>query len=479
MEIFDYENMFRDSLQKGISLFCGAGFSVEAMDGDGKCLPIGKELLQELKLEMPAIQSYKNLPRACTKLENTDKKSFYNFLERRFCVKEYNLLYNELLKVNIKSIFTTNIDDLFFKIYENNSTQYFLNDCSKKGKDPYDSHGIPYFPLHGCVRDEDKGYVFGVTEIASAFSERTKEMAWKRLTQEVSNTPVLFWGWNFADAGPIEAMYGENSSIDENIYRWVLLYEKDEEMIDFLHSLKFNVIVGDTIELLEYIKECNLENKNQISEVENFSETDFSEFLIPKNDEKLISYPFEQYFVEYSPKWSFVYSNQIYKTSHYKKVVDTIAQNKDIIVIGMRSSGKTTLMMQLLVDYQTDKMKHYMINPSLEQVERYLKLLNGRKSLLFVDDCLRDTNGMIKLLENNNVQVVGFERDFSYEGQYLRIKSFPFEMIDITEIKAEDAQSILDSVPYKLKKENASTKNFFKDPTMISELPDLVLTQAL
>lgn len=474
MKIFDYEHMFRNALKNGISLFCGAGFSVEAMDANEKKLPVGQALLEELKQEMPLIESYKNLSRACTKLEKTDKKTFYNFLGNRFRVKKYDDLYNELLKVNIKSIFTTNIDDLFFGIYENNATPYFLNDCSKNGKDPYDNYAIPYYPLHGCVRDEDKGYVFGVTEIASAFSERSKEKAWKQLTQEVSDTPVLFWGWNFADAGPIEAMYGENSNIDENIYRWVLLYEEDEEMIDFLHSLKFNVIVGDTIELLKYIKDCNIEDRNQTYDIDIFNEADFAEYMIPNNNEKLISYPFEQYFIDYSPKWSFVYSNQIYKISHYKKIVDTIVRNKDIIVIGMRSSGKTTLMMQLLVNCQTDKAKHFLINPSLEQVERYLKLLNGRRSLLFVDDCLRDTSGMIKLLASSNVQVVGFERDFSYEGQYLRIKNYPFEMIDITEITKEDAQSILDSVPYKLKKENASTRRFDKDPTIINLLSGIL-----
>ena len=227
-----------------------------------------------------------------------------------------------------------------------------------------------------------KGYVFGVTEIASAFSERSKEDAWRHLTQEVSNKPVLFWGWNFEDAGPIEAMYGEDSDINNNIYRWVLLYEKNAET--------------------------------------------FAEYMIPNNDNKLISYPFEEYFAEYSPRWSYIYSNQIYRTIHYRKIVDAITKNQDVIVIGMRATGKTTLMMQLLVDYQTDKMKHYMINPSLEQVKKYLARLNGRKSLLFVDDCLRDTYAMIKLLECRNVQVVGFERDFSYEGQYLRLKNLPF-----------------------------------------------------
>ena len=142
------------------------------------------------------------------------------------------------------------------------------------------------------------------------------------------------------------------------------MYEKDEEMIDFLHSLKFNVIVGDTLQLLEYIKEYNLEHIEAEKEEKDFSTEDaetFAEYMIPNNDNKLISYPFEEYFVEYSPRWSYIYSNQIYRTIHYRKIVDAITKNQDVIVIGMRATGKTTLLMQRLADYQTDNMKHYMI----------------------------------------------------------------------------------------------------------------------
>ncbi len=42
---FGYENLFREALRDGINLFCGAGFSVEAEDKDGKKLPTGFELL--------------------------------------------------------------------------------------------------------------------------------------------------------------------------------------------------------------------------------------------------------------------------------------------------------------------------------------------------------------------------------------------------------------------------------------------------
>lgn len=50
-----YEGLFRDALRKGINLFCGAGFSVEASDYSDKKLPIGVALLNELKEVFPII----------------------------------------------------------------------------------------------------------------------------------------------------------------------------------------------------------------------------------------------------------------------------------------------------------------------------------------------------------------------------------------------------------------------------------------
>lgn len=50
LEGIEFEDMFKKALKTGIMLFCGAGFSVEAVDEEGKQFPTGKGLLDELKL---------------------------------------------------------------------------------------------------------------------------------------------------------------------------------------------------------------------------------------------------------------------------------------------------------------------------------------------------------------------------------------------------------------------------------------------
>jgi hypothetical protein len=462
-----FENLFKKALKDGINLFCGAGFSVESMDKSGKILPVGKGLLDELKMQFPLLKSYNNLPRACTKLTQTDKSSFYAFIKNRFSVCDFSDLYFSLLKIKIKNIYTTNIDDLFFKIFEYSSEKLYLNDSSNRGKEYTDNYSINYFPLHGCVRSEPN-YVFGTTEIASAFSNRNKN-SWSNLAADAANDCILFWGWNFEDSGPIEAMYGGNNKIDENINKWVLLRNPSEEMKDYLKSLRFNIIIGDTKQMLEYISDF-INKEELIPTPQNDEVHLFKNYQAPENNKSLASYRLDSFFLDYTPRWSHIYSEQLPKLTHYKHIADLIETKNDIIGIGIRGSGKTTLLMQLIAFINTNKPKHVLYSPTLDQAKIYLKILNGRKSILFIDDCFRDTDAIIELLKARNVQLVCFDRDYNFEQQSHRIKDLHFEFIDITQITQEDAQSIINIIPKEIKKFGASTKRFDKDPTILNLL---------
>lgn len=466
-----YENLFKQALQNGINLFCGAGFSVEAEDKNGAKLPVGDGLFNELKEKFESIKPYKSLPRACTKLVSEEKEEFYSFLRSRFSVAKYDPLYNSLSKVNLKNIYTTNIDDLFFKIFDGIEANKYLNDASEKGRTYNDKSSIDYYPLHGCVRKKG-GYVFGATELASAFSNQNAT-SWRMLAKDSSKDAFLFWGWNFNDPGPLEAMYGNNNDIDNNIKRWVLLYEPSEEALDYLTSQKFNIIIGDTRSMLSYIDKVIRSNDNIFNEDVSDVTQNLKEYTVPSPD-NVISYPLETFFLGYSPRWSHIYSRTakqtIPKTENYKKIADNIAAEKDIVVLGIRASGKTTLMMQLLAYYDSAKLKHQMVGPSYEEVALYLKRLGNHKSLLFVDDCFRDTDAISALMSADNVQVVAFDRDFSYEQQFHRIKSFPFEAIDVTEITQRDAQEILDIIPEDLRRKPGGTTSWRKDPTILNLL---------
>ena len=468
-----YENLFRQALANGINLFCGAGFSVEAKDKRGNNLPVGEELLKELKDEFPSIVSYSKLSRACTKLKQTDKQSFYNFLNNRFTVSDFSESYCSLLKINIKNIYTTNIDDLFFEIFNKSANEKYLNDKSTRGtifeaELSGSSKYVNYFPLHGCVRTTED-YVFGETEIASAFSQKNVKKSWESLARDAEENAILFWGWNFEDAGPIEAMYGGQHNIDNNVKKWVLLYERNEETIDYLQTLNFNIILGDTNAMLQYLCDFvsqSFDKREEFIGGDKNLEEKMKKYCPPQNDNHLVSYPLSSFFVDYTPRWSYIYSGAIPKLKYFKQIADFAAAGKNVIITGIRGSGKTTLLMQLVVMLETKMAKHYMVSPSLEEVQVYCKELSGSQSILFIDDCFRDTEALLYLLNEKNVQIICCDRDFNFERQFHKIKKMNFEAVDITALSDEDAQEILNIIPREIKKDEASTKKFKEDPIL-------------
>ena len=83
------ENTFLASLRSGINLFAGAGFSVLASDRNGRTLPIGTSLKEELadffdQTQLNAIE----LPQAYAVLNSKFSNELRRFLNERFVLNE-------------------------------------------------------------------------------------------------------------------------------------------------------------------------------------------------------------------------------------------------------------------------------------------------------------------------------------------------------------------------------------------------------
>lgn len=477
----EYEESFKKALCSGINLFCGAGFSVGAKNFYGDSLPLGKILLEKLKQTFKSIDIgfYTDLTKACTKIEKNDKSSFRKFIEKTYTVTNIDIKsgfdYTTLLSLPVKKIFTTNVDDLWFKLFEDKNIKKILHDCSLDGSDYItEDDVINYYPLHGCVRNKDD-YVFSLTDIARVYNDSNRKSSWRALAKEAESYPILFWGWNFDDFSAIEAMYSDNE-LDKNHNKWFLVFENDKEKIDYLRTLGFNIIYGDTLKLLNYLDVFIKSNKAIVNDGLEKTRKDDSNYRIP-NIKNISSYPLESYYLDYMPRWCYIYNDEISKTHHYREISELISSGKNIIVFGIRGCGKTTLMMELLKDYNsTNAIKHYLKTATLENVKRYLNVIGNVRTLLFIDDCLSFPAGFDYLLTQQNVQVVGFDRDFAYESQYHRFSKRNIVSYDVSAINNLDAQEILNKIPVKLLRKNFSTKNLEKDPIIPNFLAENLLT---
>jgi len=442
---FDHQNLFEEMVCNKMSLFCGAGFSILAKDKDGKELPLGESLLKELQDFFPRCKKQNDLSKAAQVINaSPDKEDFMSFLTQRFTVYDYDSRYNNLTSLGFHRVFTTNIDDLLYKVFstENacNTESKYINTTNNRGQ-TYKEGAINYYALHGCVRHQSPKYIFSKRDIASAYTSVIRTERWDTFKTAIQNDAILFWGWNFDDSDVLGAIPDDISH-----HIWAILYDPADGVVEYVQSMGFHIIISETSDMLDYLMKFISSHKNNSQNTKAIIQKSMIRYCIPQKGD-VPSTPFEKFFSEYSPEWSFIYSGEVPKTHWLSEVENYIASGKNVLVYSMRGCGKTTLMMQLLHFYSTEKPKHFLDEPTIEEASIYLKELGQTKALLFVDNCFRDTDALILLMNSLNVQVIGFDRDYSFERQNYKLNPDKYISCDITFVNDTDVAGIIEKIP--------------------------------
>ena len=443
----DNKNTLLQYLTSGINLFVGAGFSIEAKNKDGFPLPLGGQLSDEIIAHFN-LQEYTSLDlrQLSTILESTKKNEFFNFLRNRFSVTEYNPLYKSLLTANIKSIISTNIDDLWFHIVSSDDN-FYINDITISGPSYQDRSAIDYIPLHGYVHHNPLDFVFTDLNIAASFSSDPDK--WHFLTERIQRTPTIFWGYSLKDAGVLQSLHSATINYREHKDKWIVLRNNDNASISFFESLGFKIIIAETLELLEYIQKLNL--KIFIKHLSFSTKKIFPEYSIPELSEISVR-SIESFYLGLQPEWCDIFTGNLHKISHYNAIVDSIYSNKHTIVIGIPVCGKTTLMMQ--VAYSINYNGHKLVCNSLTftQAKFIVKKLNGEKALIFIDNFSDDTE-ILKIFYNEpNIQFVAFDRSYLFDLISHTIDRKKTNILEISELQDSDINKIYENIPLSIRK---------------------------
>lgn len=251
------EYTFRQILAQGINLFIGSGFSILAKDKKNRTLPVGSSLASEIisRFKVPHL-SHLSLLQICTIIETTNRDELYSYFRNRFSVESFDRRYSVLTRLNIKNIFTTNVDDLIYKIYSH-SHKHFLNDIDVQGPAFADRNAINIVTLHGSVIDNNRPMTFGTLDIAASF--RTDPDRWHFLTGKIQDLPTLFWGYSMSDAGTLEALSPHSVQGRPHKGKWIVLRPSTEEgTAQYFKALGFQIITADTDEFLDFLKGMRL-----------------------------------------------------------------------------------------------------------------------------------------------------------------------------------------------------------------------------
>ena len=438
----EHQNTLEHAFKHGVNLFVGAGFSTLAKDKKGKFLPVGAQLSEELASHFGKNPKY-NLPQICTILESSAQKEYYDYLVSRFTVGFVNPLYYNITRLNVKSIYTTNIDDLVIKIYKNRNDR-FLNSQYEEGPST-DSKAINYLALHGSVVSNPHRFVFDISSLANIYTDVPR--IWNCLAREIEMRPTVFIGYGFSDTSVIQAITSQQHFQNLRKDIWVVLRKEDQQYADLYQSMGFKIIKADLIDFLSYLGDFNGLATN--SDVEDERAMMLKEYMVPHTIQELSSQrSISEFYGGSAPRWSDILSNLLYKSHYYSVILNHIydKKKKNVVIIGAPVTGKTTLMMQVAKDVHDIGLRLFFTSLTKQRAEYIVKLIDKDSAVLFIDN-LYDSIDAISVLDKPNIKLVCTERSHNYNIISHLIDEDTFNIVNVTSLNDMDLQGIYNNLP--------------------------------
>jgi len=466
-----HENSLAHALNNGFNLFLGAGFSTLAQSFEGTALPAGDELHDELcKHFHLGAESSLTLDQLCTVLESSQKAELRSFLKVRFTVAKFNDAYKVLTRLPVDAVFTTNIDDLVQKIYATSTTRY-INDIAVTGPKFSDRAGVDFVALHGSILHPSDPLLFSALDLAAAFSLQPDKFFY--LTKRLQSAPTIFVGYSIRDAGVLQALHQNTSPGIPHEAKWILLRQDDEAARSYFTALGFHIIIGDTLQLLTWMEKVS--TPSTTSGFQGSSDETLKAASIPAPGTVPVR-PLTAFYSGEAPVWSDIFSGKLYRTSHFAHIVDAIHSGKNVIVLGMLASGKSTLLMQIAADLKYDGYKLIPGPMTDERAHLLLRAIGGKRALIFIDDMGDNLAATRLFLGASNVRVVAFERDYFYDQVSHFISDKNIIHLDCTNLTPADIQGVFLSVPEELRYPSLKTpQTERKVPPSLFEVIEVIL----
>ncbi|EIW88139.1 hypothetical protein AGRI_13076 [Alishewanella agri BL06] len=441
----DFENTLKKHLSSGINLFIGSGFSVHASSELGS-LPAGNALKGELLIEFPNSPSSLELPQLCTYLSRSKKEELDSYLRKRFNVTSFEREYEKIENIQIKNIFTTNIDNLIQKIF-NSSKKKYINDVDYNGASYNKNSAIDLYHLHGSISNPDSELIFRDLDISKIVS--SEPARWTHLSRKMIEFPTIFWGYSMNDAGTLATL----SDVLKDSGRkdsWIVVKPEpgNDDQISYFKSLGLSIIESNTLDFLRYFDKIYPEN----TDVKSLDLDEFKNILVPSNAQ-VTHREIKEFFQGATPVWSDAYSKRVIKTTYFRKIKDMLDGDKNVLITGAAATGKSTLLMQMATDYETPAFKFFVKDLTKEQLHQIENKIGSNGAIFFIDDSQSSLEAISLISNNSSYKFIAAERDYAY----LSSSNHAFfhrniDIIDITDISEEDVQSIYDSIPYDIRR---------------------------
>ena len=458
---------------QGINLFLGAGFSFNAYNKEDKRLPLGKEL-KELLIKEFELEKYENfsLPQISNIIKKSQKADFHRFLVDKYTVHRYDPKYDVLDSINVRNIFTLNIDNLVEKIFTGVDKSNVLYDVSVYGS--VENEGINFHKLHGSITyPNEKSLLFTPEELSILLT--TEPAKFHHTALKISSTPTVFWGTQLEDANVLVLLSQKTTRDIQPKEKWIVVTPETENdaQADYFSVNGFNVIRGYTEDLLAYFSKISSKSSLDLRNIEKSKEAvSIIEKYFTRNylrnilKEKHPVRPLKTFFSGDDPVWSDVIDNKIIKLSYFNDCLAKIDKSGTLLLTGGIGCGKSTLLMQLAVESDIQGHKFYFDSidiPIANKLVEFCEQQSDRVSV-FLDNLASNLDAYKILVENPKIYFICAERDLVFDSIKHLTKFSNNSILDITELDKTDIQALCDLA------RNTSFKVQKNTPTSLFEL---------
>lgn len=454
----DNEALFKERMSTGINLFTGSGFST--LPYDGKALPTGKELCPKLCKIFDISTTYGNDLETISTL--APKQAYQSYLREKFTATGCHNLYTNLNKINIHSFITTNIDNIVHHAI-GSGDRYFLKSITYYGASRASKNKLEYLPLHGDVTNNNFPLYFGKFDLA-VVDEVNNEL-FSAMHIKMLDAPTLFWGYGFHDSGVLKVVSRVLGRKAQDI--WVQCMPDDENRIKLFRDVNCNVIIADTKKLLEWIS-VNLDNPTDGGSNDSTLAPELNKYSIPTIG-SIESLPAAEYFIKGMTHWYPILTNQAYETSIVNFIYNKALSNKVVIIVGSNFTGKTTLLMQLALKIEGNKI---FIPDAISKEEATFigNKIGDIQTWIFLSQGTLDIEALSVFTSKNNIRIIGTAEDYSYESSRHLLTQIPHERIEMGEIERREAELIFEHIPPALRKNEFRYKSYASEKYSMLEL---------
>ena len=277
------------------------------------------------------------------------------------------------------------------------------------------------------------------------------------MTNAASQLPSLFIGYSLEDVGAIESLFGDDTDKSIQKEKWILLHKKDEGTEAYFKALGFNIIIGDTLEFLDFVDTIELKTKKDKNIYKDSLHIIFESEFVKKGNVNNRVRQIDEFFLGSPPIWSDILSNRVYATSHLSKILNIIESGKNLVITGIPASGKSTLKLQIANKLKKEHRVFMFENVSFNKSE-IIKHEVKQKTIILVDNYTTDTESFLNIAKNSKIILLGFDRYFYVDMSSHRLSNNDFTFYDVSDLEDRDVQSIYNSIPESLRKPTLTKK---------------------